>query len=114
MRSSRYVHLGKSDELGLILSSYGQPHGRLAASFKLIKLASEFDPLGRVATLREFRMRMVCEWLRWLVPVASVEAVSAVSDYMSARLNGTATVGVDHVSAEIAADAIAQLHGDRS
>lgn len=106
-------NLGKSDELGLILSAHDMPHNRLAASFKVIKLASESDPLDRVEILREFRMRMVCEWLRWVAPVASADAVSAMAGYMSERLDGTATVGLDHASAELAADVLARLSGDR-
>ncbi|WP_146066182.1 hypothetical protein [Streptomyces sp. ZL-24] len=106
-------NLGKSDELGLILSVHDMPHNRLAAAFKVIKLASESDPSDRVEILREFRMRMVCEWLRWLAPVASADAVSAMAGYMSERLDGTAAVGLDHASAELAADVLARLSGNR-
>ncbi|MEU5895080.1 hypothetical protein [Streptomyces venezuelae] len=99
--------LGRSDELALILSVHDMPHNRLAAAFKVIKLASESDPLPRVEVLREFRMRMVCEWLRWLAPVASADEVFAMSGYMFERLDGTAA-GLDHAAAELAADVLAR------
>ncbi|MFI9616814.1 hypothetical protein ACIHCM_34910 [Streptomyces sp. NPDC052023] len=105
--------LGKSDELGLILSVHDMPQNRLAAAFKLIKLAAESDPLGRVEILTEFRMRMVCEWLRWLAPAPSADAVSAMAGYMSERLHGTAAADLDQASVELAADVLARLSGDR-
>jgi hypothetical protein len=101
--------LGRSDELGLILSAYDLPYNRLAASFKLIKLAVETDPSGRVEILREFRMRMVCEWLRWFASVASADVAAVINGYVSERLDATAMVDLDLASAELAADVLARV-----
>lgn len=59
-------------------------------------------------------MRMVCEWLRWLVPVASADAVSAIGGHMSERLDGLSIGELDRASAELAADVLARLGVDRS
>ncbi|MFD3381250.1 MULTISPECIES: hypothetical protein [unclassified Streptomyces] len=105
--------LGRSDELGLILSAHDMPHNRLAASFKVIKLAAESDPLDRVKILREFRMRMVCEWLRWLAPVASMGVASVMGSYVSERLDAATMADLDRASAELAADVLDRLTADR-
>ncbi|AYG79490.1 hypothetical protein DWB77_01605 [Streptomyces hundungensis] len=107
------VSLGRSDELALILSAHDMPHNRLAASFKVIKLAAESDPLDRVEILREFRMRMVCEWLRWLARVASVDVAFVMGSHVSTRLDAATMADLDRTSAALAAEVLERLAADR-
>lgn len=104
--------LGRSDELGLILSTHDIPLNRLAASLKVIKLAAESDPPDRVEILRKFRMRMVCEWLRWLAPATSAGVAHMMENYVSERLDSAVMTDLDRVSAELAAGLLDRLAAD--
>ncbi|MFD8690286.1 hypothetical protein [Streptomyces sp. NPDC059651] len=101
--------LGRSDELGLILSTHDLPLNRLAASLKVIKLASESDESDRVEILREFRMKMVREWLRWISADASADTLPAIDSHISEHLNKVSLENLDRASVELAADTLARL-----
>lgn len=98
--------LGKSDELGLILSAHDLPLNRLAAAVKLIRLASEGDEPARVEVLRKFRIRMICEWLRWLSADLALEECTGLGEFISGNLQGVSVGNLDSQAVEISAEVI--------
>jgi len=98
--------LGKSDELGLILSAHDLPLNRLAGAVKLICLASEEDDPARAEALRNFRIRVICEWLRWLSSDLSLEKCNRLGEFISESLHGASMSNLDSLSVNISAEVI--------
>lgn len=98
--------LEPTDKLGLILSAHDIPLNRLAAAIKLIQLASHEDEPTRREPMREFRIRMISEWLRWISPRLSAEKASSIGSFISKRLQGAPSDDIDSFSIEISSEVL--------
>ncbi|MFD3621263.1 hypothetical protein ACFWWT_39875 [Streptomyces sp. NPDC058676] len=98
--------IGKEDRLGLVLSAHDLPVNRLASAVKLLGLAAEEDDPARREVARRFRIRLVCEWLRWLSPDVSVEKSTKLGEYISERLSSISMSNPDARSLEISSEVV--------
>ncbi|MBT2487501.1 hypothetical protein J7E96_02895 [Streptomyces sp. ISL-96] len=102
--------IGRFDELALVLSSHDLPVSRLSAALKLVQIAYEEGESPNREYLRDFGMRLVAEWLRWLRDDISHEVASEVSRDVAARLRDLAASESDYEIIRLASGVIESLH----
>ncbi|CAL9397702.1 hypothetical protein [Streptomyces sp. enrichment culture] len=104
------AEIGRFDELGLVLSSHDLPLGRLSAALKIILIAHREGEADSREYLRDFGIRMVVEWLRWLRDDISEAAASEVGRDISVRLRDLPALESDDNIRHLASRILESLH----
>ncbi|UWE08216.1 hypothetical protein [Actinacidiphila bryophytorum] len=103
--------IGRFDELGLILSLQDLPVNRLSAALKIISIAYEEGEPENREYLRDFGLRLVSEWLRWLREDVSDEVASEMGCSISVKLRDMPGLALDEEIRLLASEVIESLHG---
>ncbi|WP_105975747.1 hypothetical protein [Streptomyces geranii] len=98
--------IGKTDQLALVLSAHDLAVQRLGSAVKILRLAAVEDDPARAEALERFRVRMICEWLRWLSPEISLGKANSFGVYILDNLRGVSVSDLDRRSVEISSEII--------
>lgn len=102
--------IGKTDQLALVLSAHDLAVQRLGSAVKILRLAAVEDDPARAEALERFRVRMICEWLRWLSPGITLEKANSFGVYILENLRSVSMSDLDCRSLEISSGIIGMIN----